>query len=249
MIDFEIVIPAYNEEEQVKGSILTLRKFLLSNFVSEKWLITVADNASTDKTPEIMKNLSNEYPDIHYLRLEQKGRGRALKKAWGASDARIVAYMDVDLSTHIKHIPELINSLKNNDNVVSIGSRLLSKSVIKRSLKREVISRIYNSIVKIIHQTKFSDAQCGFKAIRQNIFEKISPLIKNNEWFFDSELLIIAEKMGYKIYEIPVEWNEDMGSTVKIIPTAMEDLKGLWRLYKEKPWKTINSKFEIRNSK
>jgi len=238
MIDFEIVIPVYNEEEQVEASILTLSKFLSSNFPNRNWRVTVADNASTDKTQEIMKNLMKNNPKIGYVRLEEKGRGRALKKAWNKSDARILAYMDVDLSTHIKHIPELINSLLSSDFSISIGSRLLSDSKIKRSLKREIVSRIYNLIIKIIHKTKFSDAQCGFKAIKKDLFGELSPIIKNNEWFFDSEMLIIAEKMGYKIHEIPVEWNEDMGSTVKIIPTAMEDLKGLLRLLKEKPWTT-----------
>lgn len=169
--------------------------------------------------------------------MEKKGRGRAIKKAWSESGAKILAYMDVDLSTHIKHIPELISSLQTNNYDISIGSRLLSKSKIKRSLKREIISRIYNLIVKLIHGTKFSDAQCGFKAIKKEIFMNLLSKIQNNEWFFDSEMLIIAEKMSYKIYEIPVEWNEDMGSTVKIVPTAMEDLKGLLRLYKTKPWK------------
>jgi glycosyltransferase involved in cell wall biosynthesis len=237
MTDFEIVIPVYNEEEQVEQSVLKLCNYLEQNFHGESWNVTVADNASTDKTPLIMQRVKNDNPKIKYLRLEKKGRGFALKTAWNKSDAKIVAYMDVDLSTHIKHIPELINSLKNHDFSISIGSRLLSKSKIKRSLKREIISRIYNLIVKIIHQVKFSDAQCGFKAVKREVFQKLSPLIKNNEWFFDSEMLIISEKLGYKIYEIPVEWNEDMGSTVKIVPTAIEDLKGLWRLLITRPWR------------
>jgi glycosyltransferase involved in cell wall biosynthesis len=237
MIDFEIVIPVYNEEAQVKQSVLRLCNFLDENFKQDKWKITVADNASTDNTPSIMKDLSHFDPKIGYIRLEQKGRGRALKKAWESSDAKILAYMDVDLSTHIKHVPELINSLKNGKGDISIGSRLLSNSVIKRSLKREIVSRAYNLIIKLLHQTKFSDAQCGFKAIKKSTFQKLLPLLQNNEWFFDSELLIIAEKKRIKIHEIPVEWNEDMGSTVKIVPTAVEDLKGLLRLYKTKPWK------------
>ena len=236
MIDFEIVIPAYNEEAQVEKSVVKLREFLFENFKEKKWKITVADNASIDKTPEIMKDVATKFAEISYRRIEQKGRGRALKKAWGESEAKIVAYMDVDLSTQIKHIPELINSLENSDFSIAIGSRLLSTSVIKRSLKREIVSRIYNSIIKLMHGTKFSDAQCGFKAVRKDVFEKLRPKIENNEWFFDSEMLILAEKMGYKIYEIPVSWVDDMGSTVKIIPTAIEDLQGLLRLCKEKPW-------------
>jgi glycosyltransferase involved in cell wall biosynthesis len=236
MIDFEIVIPVYNEEIQLPESIHKLVEFLEHNFPDRKWRITISDNASIDKTPDVAHELCNEDDRINYFRLEQKGRGRALKKTWEKSLAQVVAYMDVDLSTHIKHIPELINTLLNNQADIAIGSRLLKKSRINRSLKREIISRIYNLIIKMMHWTRFSDAQCGFKAVRREIFFKLRPLIKNNEWFFDSELLIIGEKMGYEIHEIPVEWSEDMGSTVKIIPTAMEDLRGLWRLWMEKPW-------------
>lgn len=237
MIDFEIVIPVYNEEIQLPESIHKLVKFLEHNFTDKKWRITISDNASVDKTPDVARALCNEDSRINYFRLEQKGRGRALKKTWEKAQAKVVAYMDVDLSTHIKHIPELINTLLDSQADIAIGSRLLKKSRINRSLKREIISRIYNLIIKMMHHTNFSDAQCGFKSIRHEIFFKLRPLINNNEWFFDSEMLIIGEKMGFKIHEIPVEWSEDMGSTVKIIPTAMEDLRGLWRLFKTKPWK------------
>lgn len=237
MIDFEIVIPVYNEEDQLENSIKKLHLFLSENFKNKNWRVTIADNASTDQTPAVAKNLMSYMTDVGYFRLERKGRGRALKKTWGKSDAKIVAYMDVDLSTHIKHIPELISCLEKDDSAIAIGSRLLPASRITRSLKREIISRIYNLIIKMLHRTKFSDAQCGFKAVKAEVFRQLLPRIKNNEWFFDSEMLIIAEKLGYKIHEIPVEWNEDMGSTVKIIPTAMEDLKGLWRLYMTKPWR------------
>lgn len=237
MIDFEIVIPVYNEEGQLESSIRKLHLFLSDHFKNRKWRVTIADNASTDKTSAVGEHLSKTVSNINYFRVNQKGRGRALKKTWGESDAKIVAYMDVDLSTHIKHIPELIGSLEKDEFAVSIGSRLLPASRTTRSFRREIISRTYNLLIKLFHGTKFSDAQCGFKAVKTSVFRRLLPIIKNNEWFFDSELLIIAEKLGYEIYEIPVEWSEDMGSTVKIIPTAMEDLKGLWRLWWTKPWK------------
>lgn len=237
MIDFEIVIPVYNEEVQLPESVSRLVEFLKKNFSEKVWAVTIADNASKDKTAEVSRSLCQRYQQVKYFYLEQKGRGRALKKTWAKSAARVVCYMDVDLSTHIRHIPELVNVLLNNQADISIGSRLLPGSRIKRCLKREIISRAYNLIIKLLHGTKFSDAQCGFKAIKKEVFMTLAPRIQNNEWFFDSELLILGEKMGYKIHEIAVEWNEDMGSTVKIIPTAMEDLKGLWRLWKEKPWR------------
>lgn len=236
MVDFEIVIPVYNEEEQLLSNVSKLHSFLANQFPAENWLITIADNASTDHTPQEAERAIKALGQVTYLRLEQKGRGRALKKAWNQSKAKVVAYMDVDLSTHIRHIPELVSFLLDGKADLSIGSRLLPTSRITRSFKREIISRVYNLIIKLIHRTKFSDAQCGFKAVKKELFSEISQKILNNEWFFDSELLIICEKMGYKIHEIPVEWNEDMGSTVKIIPTALEDLKGLIRLWKEKPW-------------
>lgn len=233
----EIVIPVYNEEEELKTNVLKLCEFLKSSFQKFVWQITIADNASTDKTGEIGKKIAGEYKEIIYFRLPQKGRGRAVKKAWQESEADLLSYMDVDLSTDLKHFPPLINSLTANFDL-AIGSRLLPHSkVYRRTLKREIISRAYNILIRLLFKTKFSDAQCGFKAMTKRAAEKLLPLVKDNEWFMDTELLILAEKLGYKIYEEPVTWKDNPGSTVRVLPTIIGDLKGLWRLFWQKPWK------------
>jgi glycosyltransferase involved in cell wall biosynthesis len=175
--------------------------------------------------------------------LPQKGRGRAIKKAWQESKTDVVSYMDVDLSTQLEHFPSLINSLKNKSFDIAIGSRLLPKSVVeKRTLKREIISRCYNLLIRLIFFTKFSDAQCGFKATTRQVVDNLVPYILDNEWFFDSELLIVGEKAGYKIYEEPVHWIDNPGSTVKVMKTATGDLKGLWRLFIARPWRKVKRK-------
>lgn len=237
MKSVDIVIPVYNEEEELENNIYNLKDFLERNLSGWQWQIVIADNASIDKTPEIGKKIASKNPQIKYLRLPQKGRGRAIKKAWGESKADVRAYMDVDLSSQLKHFPPLINSLINGYDI-AIGSRLLPKSVVKgRTLKRDIISRCYNLLIKLLFFTKFSDAQCGFKAVTREVANKLVKNLVDNEWFLDSELLILGEKSGYKIYEEPVTWIDNPGSTVKVMKTASGDLKGLWRLFKTKPWR------------
>lgn len=233
----EIVLPVYNEENELEEHTLRLRDFLKRALTDFSWRITIADNASNDKTPKIGQSLSRKYPEIHFLRLEEKGRGRAVKRAWGDGDADVAAYMDIDLSTDLKHFPPLIKSLTNGYDI-AIGSRLLSKSVVKgRTLKREIISRCYNLLIRFLFLVKFSDAQCGFKAVNKRVIQNLIPKIIDNEWFFDSELLITGEKSGYKIYEEPVTWVDNPGSTVRVLGTIRGDLKGLWRLFRTRPWR------------
>ena len=238
----EIVIPVYNEEEQLEESILRLYNFLKTSLNDFSWQITIADNASTDKTADIGKGLARKYNQIDFIHLPQKGRGRAVKKVWRESKADILSYMDVDLSTDLKHFPPLIRSLTSGFDI-AIGSRLLPTSrVYNRTLKREIISRLYNILIKVLFRTRFSDAQCGFKAVTKEVVRELLPLVEDNEWFMDSELLIIGEKAGYKIYEEAVTWRDDPGTTVKILPTATQDLRGLWRLFWKRPWKKLSSK-------
>ena len=233
----EVVIPAYNEEEEIEKNALKLYHFLKENLTDFNWQIIIADNASTDKTANIGKELSLRFKEIGFIHLSQKGRGRAIKKVWQKSKADILSYMDVDLSTDLKHFPSLVKSLVSGFDM-AIGSRLLPGSrVYHRTLKREIISRGYNILIKVFFNIHFSDAQCGFKAATKKTVRNLLPLIKDNEWFMDSELLIVGEKSGYKIYEEPVTWRDNPGSTVKVLSTIMGDLKGLWRLFWTKPWK------------
>ena len=226
----DVVIPVYNEEGDLERSVTTLREFLLQN-VDYDWRIVVADNASTDRTLDIAKELAERHPgQVTYVHLEQKGRGRALRRAWTESDADIVSYMDVDLSTDLSAFPPLIDALIDSDYDVAIGSRLKAGAQVQRGLKREFISRSYNLLIKLLFWHSFSDAQCGFKAVTRRAVQDIVPLIKDQAWFFDSELLLLAERMGYKIFEVPVKWTDDPDSRVKIVSTAWEDIKGLFRV-------------------
>lgn len=235
----EIVIPVYNEEMELEDNIGKLHSFLTKHLSSFPWHITIADNASTDASFSIAKKLSKKYPEVGVFHLPEKGRGRAVKAVWSESRADILAYMDVDLSTRLESIDPLITALAQGYDI-AIGSRLLPTStVVKRPLKREILSRGYNLLIKLLFSTKFSDAQCGFKGITRKAAGNLLPYIADNEWFFDSELLIISEKLGYKVYEEPVYWVDNPGSTVRVLKTVTGDVKGLLRLWLTRPWKGI----------
>ena len=227
----EIVIPVYNEQEVLEKSVTTLRNYLLDHF-PYRWRITVADNASIDRTWEIAQRLQDTYPDVKALHLDQKGRGRALRYAWSNTDADVVSYMDVDLSTNLKSFLPLVAPIITGHSDLAIGSRLARGAVVTRQWKREIISRVYNMMIKVSFFNAFSDAQCGFKACRTDVARRLLPLIENNEWFFDTEMLLLAEHNNLRIYEVPVEWIEDLDTRVKIVKTATEDIRGLIRVRK-----------------
>ena len=225
----EVVIPVYNEEDALPVSIPKLCAFLREN-LSNPWRVTIADNASIDGTRTVSEDLCQEIEEVNYLYLPEKGRGRALKAAWLGSECDIVSYMDVDLSTDLSHFPELVGELEDGCHV-AIGSRLSRGSkVTQRSFKREFTSRTYNKLIWSMFFVGFPDAQCGFKAMTRQAAQAIIPNVENNNWFFDTELLIIAEKRGYRIGVVPVAWEDDPSSTVNVVKTATEDIKGLLRL-------------------
>lgn len=226
----DIVIPVLNEAHVLKRSIGALHTFLKSSEFPYNWQIVIVDNGSTDGTIRKAEELSSEYPEVQSLHLTQRGRGRALRHAWLQSRAEIVAYMDVDLSTDLKHLRPLIDSIATGGHDVATGSRLQATSETTRSAKREFISRVYNLMVKAILFTGFSDAQCGFKALSRRAVEHIIPQVEDQSWFFDTELLVLAERQGYRIADIPIRWVEDDDSRVKIFKTGWEDIKGLTRL-------------------
>ena len=224
MVKVDIVIPVLNEQEALPVCIAKLQNYI-SNNVDHKCNIVIADNGSIDDTPEVSNRLVSEYENIQYVRIPERGRGLALKTVWSKSESDIVCYMDVDLSTGLEALPILIKRLKGNYQI-AIGSRLSKTSkVSNRSFQRELTSRGYNFFFN-----KFHDAQCGFKGLRTSTAKKILPLIKDNKWFFDTELLLIAEKSGFEIANIPVQWMDDKDSRVNVIKTIIEDLKGLLRL-------------------
>ncbi len=238
MASVDIVIPVYNEEHVLAESLSTLRKFLAHGFEHE-YRIVVADNASTDSTLALAQKLAQKHADVASLHIPQKGRGRALRAAWLTSPADILSYMDVDLSTDLVAFPPLIEAIAGEGYDIAIGSRLARGADTQRSLKREAISRSYNVMIKGLFFTRFSDAQCGFKAVSRRAAQDLVPLIENNEWFFDTEMLILAEKAGYRVKEIPVRWLEDPDTRVNVPKTVWEDIRGLMRLRLRRPWRGI----------
>jgi len=221
----DIVVPVYNEEKILEKSISTLYNFLEKNFKYD-WNIIIADNASKDNTLEVANSLSKKYKKVKILHLNQKGRGRALRIAWTKSDADIVSYMDVDLSTDLSFFPIMIDSLIQGYDVAT-GSRLMEGAEIKRSFKRELLSRGYNVLVRLILGVKYKDSQCGFKAVKREIVNDVVPEVRDNNWFFDSELLFRAHMKGYKVKEIPVKWIEDEDSRVRIFSTVTNYIKSI----------------------
>lgn len=234
----DVVVPVYNEERALPQSIPVLHEFLSGPKFPYEWKIIIGDNASIDNTPAVGRMLEDKFGgQVEYVRIERKGRGFALKQIWSESDADVRSYMDVDLSTGLDAFPTLIRSIAEEGYGVAIGSRLARGAKTTRSLSRTVFSRGYNAIIKATFWTRFSDAQCGFKAISREVAERVLPVIEDNNWFFDTELLILAERMGYRIKDLPVEWVEDPDTRVKIWATVTEDLRGLLRLRINRPWR------------
>jgi putative flippase GtrA len=224
----DVVIPVHNEEAQLAASV----RRVLAALEQLPWTfrVTIADNASTDGTSVIARRLSHEHPEVRVEHLAEKGRGRALKQAWGRSDSDVLVYMDVDLSTDLDALLPLVAPLISGHSDLAIGSRLTSSSRVERGLKRELISRGYNLILRRALQVGFSDAQCGFKAIRRDAARELLPLVHDQQWFFDTELLTVAERAGLRIHEVPVDWVDDPDSRVDVLQTALEDLRGVVRL-------------------
>ncbi|MEA2431314.1 MAG: hypothetical protein QOI19_1787 [Thermoleophilaceae bacterium] len=226
----EIVVPVYNEEHVLRHSIRRLHDFL-SNGFPLTWRIVIADNASTDGTLAAARRLAHELPRVQVLHLQAKGRGRALRAAWSATDAEVACYMDVDLSTDLRALLPLVAPLLSGHSQVAIGTRLGRGARVERGAKREVISRSYNRLLRTVLHARFSDAQCGFKAARADALRELLPEIRDEAWFFDTELLVLAPRHGMRVHEVPVDWVDDPDSRVAIVPTAIEDLRGVARLF------------------
>jgi glycosyltransferase involved in cell wall biosynthesis len=225
----EIVIPVYNEQRALEESVRRLHAHLTHQFTFA-FQITVADNASTDATFTIATALAQELTEVRTLHLERKGRGRALRAAWSASEADVVAYMDVDLSTDLSALGELLEPLLAGRGDIAIGSRLAPGAQVTRGLKRELISRSYNMLLRVLLDAGFSDAQCGFKAGRREVIQALLEEVEDEAWFFDTELLHAAQRARLAIHEVPVRWVDDPDSRVDIVATAREDLRGVMRL-------------------
>ncbi|WP_233529227.1 glycosyltransferase [Antrihabitans stalagmiti] len=225
----DIVVPVYNEEADLERCVRRLHRYLKSE-VPYTARITIADNASTDETLSVAYRVALELDGVRVVHLDAKGRGRALRSVWTASDAEVVAYMDVDLSTDLNALMPLVAPLVSGHSDVAIGSRLNRSARVVRGPKREFISRGYNLVLRASLHAKFSDAQCGFKAMRRTVAQQLLPLVEDGEWFFDTELLVLAERIGLRIHEVPVDWVDDPDSRVDITDTIRKDLLGVARL-------------------
>jgi putative flippase GtrA len=230
----DVVVPVYNEQAALERSIRRLHAFL-SEQLPFAWRIVIADNASTDGTHVIARALASELPDTSVLHLPAKGRGRALRAAWSASDADVLCYMDVDLSTDLRAFLPLIAPLVSGHSDVAIGTRLARGSRVVRGRKREFISRSYNRLLRIALGARFTDAQCGFKAIRADVARTVLADVQDDGWFFDTELLVLAQRRGLRIHEVPVDWIDDTDSRVDVVATAIDDLRGVGRLLAQTP--------------
>jgi len=225
----DVVIPVLNEAHVLARSVATARAFLAEH-LQARWRVVIVDNGSSDGTSDVAQRLEKEHPDVAYMRLDLRGRGRALRHAWTESPADVVGYMDVDLSTELAAVPRAVKALAEDGYDIAIGSRLMRGSQTRRKFKREFISQCYNLFVKAVLFTRFSDAQCGFKFVTREVVDRIVPQVKDQSWFFDTEMLVLAEKQGYRIKDLPVIWLEDDDSRVKIIRTAWDDIQGVLRL-------------------
>jgi glycosyltransferase involved in cell wall biosynthesis len=225
----DIVVPVKNEERDLAPGVTRLVDYLRDAFPFSA-RVTIADNGSTDGTWSEACSLEEKFPEVRAVHLVLPGRGRALHQVWSSSDAEVVAYMDVDLSTDLNALPPLIAPLLSGHSDVAIGTRLARGSRVVRGPKREIISRCYNLLLRLTLRVGFSDAQCGFKAIRACPARELLPLVEDRGWFFDTELLVLAERAGLRIHEVPVDWVDDTDSRVDIVSTTLGDLRGIARL-------------------
>ncbi len=225
----EIVVPVFDEEHSLEANVELLLGYLRREFPF-RFGIVIADNASTDRTRRIADGLAVRHEEVAVLALDRKGRGLALRTAWLASEADVVAYMDVDLSTNLESFLPLVAPLLSGHSELAIGTRLAHSAQIRRRLEREILSRGYNRLVHLAFRAGFTDAQCGFKALRRDVARRLLPLVEDDGWFFDTELLLLAERNGFRIHEVPVDWIEDLDSRVDIASTVAGDIAGLWRM-------------------
>ncbi len=228
-----VTVPTFNEEKCLVPNVRKLVAFL-NEIPSVSYEVIIADNGSTDATVALAKTLAGEFKNVRVLHLNERGRGRALKAAWRSSSADFLSYMDADLSSDLAVLPAMVESLLAGHYDLAVGSRLLNPASTRRGLKREMMSRVYTALVHTFFSVGFSDPQCGFKIIRRETAEWLLPIVTDNGWFFDTELLVLAERDGWRILDVPAPWVERKETRVELFPTILADIKGLlslrWRL-------------------
>lgn len=224
-----ITIPVLNEETKLGVAIQRLSQWVADNGGNCEWEIVIADNGSTDRTAAIGRDLAGGIPMVRYVRFAERGRGSALSRVWTASDADVLSYMDVDLSSDLRDFPALLESVTSGRADIAIGSRLFFGAQTTRCLSREIVSRAYNQLLRIVFRTRIQDAQCGFK-VMSAAAKTLLPQVKDHGWFWDSELLLAAERQGWRIVEHPIRWVENPDSRVAVCRTAWLNICGMYRL-------------------
>lgn len=234
MIKLSLLLPAYNEATVLPWSVRTLAAYAKDALSEYNWQIVIVDNASSDNTQAVMTDLQREQPRLRYLRVPVKGRGIALRTAWTELDYDISLYMDVDLAVSLEAVRPIIEAVANDNADIAVGSRYAPGAKIERSVFRSITSVGYNILTKLFVGLKTRDAQCGFKAIRKDIAQQLLPLVRDTKWFFDTELLVLAERRGLRVMEVPVSWVETRPalrkSKVKVLQTIVEYVIDLCRL-------------------
>jgi glycosyltransferase involved in cell wall biosynthesis len=224
----DVGLPVFNEEAALRRSVELLHGYLESS-ATFRWRIVVIDNGSTDRTAALAMELGRELDGVELLQLGSRGKGRALRRLIETSEADIVSYMDIDLSTNLVYHGLLIEGIRCGYDIC-FGTRLMQGSLTRRSLRREIVSRVFNRLVQLAFGAKFSDASCGFKAFRRDTVKALLPLIGSDSWCFDVELLLVAERNGMRLFEIPVEWIEGGQSKVELPKVTAEYLRELLRI-------------------
>lgn len=241
MTSVDIVVPVFNEEKNLARNIPVLQDFLSTSDFPYEWRIVIGDNGSTDGTADLSQQLAASAPaHVEDFQASARGKGRAIKEAWLASRADILSFMDVDLATGLEAFPALVRAVAEDGYDVAIGSRLHHDSSVTRSIKRRVLTRGYNAMVRLMLQARFNDAQCGFKAASRAVAHRLIPEVRDNAWFFDTEFLILAQKCGYRIAEVPVVWAEDERTTIRLAPTIGSTFMGVFRLAITRPWRRLS---------
>jgi glycosyltransferase involved in cell wall biosynthesis len=246
MIWLNVTVPVFNEEVCLARNVRHLAHFL-EHTVNESFEVVIAENGSNDHSLDIAHQVAAELSCVRVVHLPQPGRGRALKRAWSSSDAQVLSYMDADLSSDITALAAMLNSVAEEEVDIAVGTRLLRPRWTQRSLKRELISRAYAQLVSTLFRTRFSDPQCGFKVLSREVAVSLVPMIRDTGWFFDTELLVLAERLGYRILDVPVAWHEREDSRVQILPTVFADIRGLCRLHSQLKKTTSHGRAAVSN--
>lgn len=228
----DVAVPVFNEEAHIERSLRRLHAHLVDSF-PHSFQITVADNASTDTTLRIAERLARELPGLKVLRFQERGRGNALRHVWLHSPSPVLAYVEAGMSIDLAAVAPLLAPVISGHSDLAIGTRLARTSNAIGGRRSTLVSRGYNILLHLVLGARFSDAQCGFKAIRADVAHRILPHVRDDSWFFDTELLVIAERCGLRIHEVPVDWTDNPDPNIDVVRTAAADLRGIARLARD----------------